>query len=285
MNETKERGLLDDLISASKLYSSSEGYKQLLEFVVKLRTFAPFNAMLLHIQKPGLNYAASARDWRERFKRSIKPDARPLLILWPFAPVALVYDVQDTEGAEIPARAFGFTASGTINELKLSQMKDALEHFHISVKEIDGGADKAGSIRLTHEAQGKEPRKYSVSLNSNYSPAAKFATLVHELGHLWLGHLGSDTHLKIQARVGLSHDLREIEAESVAYILCKRNGVDVHSEQYLSGFINGDTWLDNLEIHKILQAAGQAETKLGLSERISWDRKSSVQSALFGDDD
>jgi hypothetical protein len=54
--------------------------------------------MLLQVQKPGLNYAASEYDWRDRFDRTIKEGARPLLILWPFGPVALVYDELDTEG-------------------------------------------------------------------------------------------------------------------------------------------------------------------------------------------
>jgi hypothetical protein len=56
----------------------------------------------LQMQKPGLSYAASARDWRERFSRTPKEGARPLLILWPFGPVALVYDVLDTEGRALP---------------------------------------------------------------------------------------------------------------------------------------------------------------------------------------
>jgi hypothetical protein len=96
------RSLLDQLLEDSRLYRTSKDYKDLLDFVVRLRNFAPFNAMLLQVQKPGLSYAASARDWRERFGRHPKEGARPLLILWPFGPVALVYDVQDTEGKPLP---------------------------------------------------------------------------------------------------------------------------------------------------------------------------------------
>ena len=91
------RSLLDQLLEDSRLYTQSEDFKDLLAFVVKLRNFAPFNAMLLQVQKPGLSYTASARDWRERFSRRPKEGARPLLILWPFGPVVLVYDVMDTE--------------------------------------------------------------------------------------------------------------------------------------------------------------------------------------------
>jgi hypothetical protein len=63
------RSLLDQLVADSRLYTSGKDYKDLLDFVVRLRNFAPFNAMLLHLQKPGLTYAASARDWEERFGR------------------------------------------------------------------------------------------------------------------------------------------------------------------------------------------------------------------------
>ena len=96
------RKLLDQLLSDSRLYTESQDYKDLLDFVVRLRNFAPFNAMLLQIQKPGLSYAASAREWWERFGRYPEEGARPLVILWPFGPVAFVYDVMDTDGHPLP---------------------------------------------------------------------------------------------------------------------------------------------------------------------------------------
>jgi hypothetical protein len=83
------RSLLDQLLEDSRLYTQSKDYKDLLEFVVRLRNFPPFNAMLLQVQKPGLRYAASALDWRECSGRTPKEHARPLLILWPFGPVAI----------------------------------------------------------------------------------------------------------------------------------------------------------------------------------------------------
>jgi len=78
-NTEAARSLLDQLLTDSRLYTQSKDYKDLLDFVVRLRNFAPFNAMLLQVQKPGLSYAASACDWRERFGRVPKPGARPLI--------------------------------------------------------------------------------------------------------------------------------------------------------------------------------------------------------------
>ena len=68
----------------------------MLRFVVRMRRFSPFNAMLLHRQKPGLSFATTARDWLARWKRAVKEDARPLVVLMPFGPVGFVYDMLDT---------------------------------------------------------------------------------------------------------------------------------------------------------------------------------------------
>jgi hypothetical protein len=59
-NTDAERSLLADLLESSRLYRTGKDYRGLLDFVSRLRNFAPFNAMLLQIQKPGLMYAASA---------------------------------------------------------------------------------------------------------------------------------------------------------------------------------------------------------------------------------
>ena len=50
-----ERALIDQLISATKLYNSSEAIKELFDFVVRFRKFAPFNAMLLAYPETGID--------------------------------------------------------------------------------------------------------------------------------------------------------------------------------------------------------------------------------------
>jgi hypothetical protein len=91
--DDEPRALLDKLLADPRLYTQSKDYKELLDFVARLRNFSPFNAMLLQVQKPVLSYAASARDWKERFDRTPKEGSRPLLILWPFGPVALDFEI------------------------------------------------------------------------------------------------------------------------------------------------------------------------------------------------
>ena len=91
---------LDKLFQEVGTYRYSADYRELLVFARKFPKIAPFNAMLLHIQKPGSSMVATAGEWRIRFGRKPIPGARPLVILKPFGPVEFVYELNDTEGIE-----------------------------------------------------------------------------------------------------------------------------------------------------------------------------------------
>ena len=260
------RAQLDQLLAESRLYTQSQDYKDLLDFVVRLRNFAPFNAMLLQVQKPGLSYAALARDWVERFGRRPKPEARPLLILWPFGPVALVFDVADTEGRELPEDVASFSARGEVDSMKIQSFKPMLKKRNIEWRWVDAGDRTAGSSRVVKSAQDdKEATQYRIHINRNHEPAVQFATIMHELGHLFLGHLGPDKKLRVPRRTHLDHPQQELEAESVAYVVCKRCDVEPKSQTYLSQFVSANTTTDQIAVYQVMRAAGQAETLLDLA--------------------
>ena len=269
-DEPEVRSLLGGLIERSRLYRRGKQYHELLGFIGRLRNFAPFNAMLLQIQKPGLTYAASAVDWETRFQRRPKEDARPLLILWPFAPVALVYDVMDTEGRDLPDAAAMFPARGAIDDACFARLLTRLAAANIAHVMVDSGDGHAGSIRTDGRLESPESSwRYRMKINRNHPPAITFVTLCHELGHLYLGHLGHDKKLAIPDRRGLAASLVELEAESVAYIMASRSGVNSEPEQYLSHHIAQDLSIDDLDVYQVMRAAGQVETVLGLGLRSS----------------
>ncbi|HMZ87433.1 MAG TPA: hypothetical protein PK343_12070 [Giesbergeria sp.] len=277
-DEKAARSLLDQLLDDSRLYRTSQDYKNLLGFVARLRNFAPFNAMLLQVQKPGLSYAASARDWRERFERRPKHDARPLVILWPFGPVALVYDVQDTEGKPLPEDVSSFVAHGDVDTKALLAFGQLLAKKRIHVTSMDAGDRSAGRIRVTQRAADqKDWSSYSIDINRNHPCPAQFTTLTHELAHLTLGHLGPDKKLNIPQRPRLTHAQQELEAESVAYLVCERNGVQAKSQTYLSNFVGRSTTTDGLDVYQIMRAAGAVEILLGLGTHTRFDMPSEMK--------
>ena len=253
--------MLDDAAA----YRSSTHYWDLLRFVTRMRRFSPFNALLLHRQKPGLGFAASARDWRRRWKRIVKVDARPLVVLIPFGPVGFVYDMLDTEalpGAPpLPRDAYAFPATGNVTKPALLAIVAAVEAKGIRIAEVDVGDWHAGRILRSGDA-------YRLKVNRNHSREARFTTIAHELGHLYLGHLGKDAKRRIPGRRGVSERWCEVEAESVAYLVGHRHGVEPVSDAYLAGFIEaGESISRTLDVERVMRAAGAVEGVMGLAPR------------------
>jgi antirestriction protein ArdC len=144
-----------------------------------------------------------------------------------------------------------------------------MTHKNIELKRFDGGDNSAGAITVTHQSNGeKDINCCRVDLNKNHSVAVQFSTLAHELGHLYLGHIGPDKNLCISVRHSLIYEHREIEAESVSYLVCERNGVTPKSETYLARFVKNKITIDDINLYQVMRAAGQVETLLDLTSSI-----------------
>jgi hypothetical protein len=77
-------------------------------------------------------------------------------------------------------------------------------------------------------------------INKNHAPPVRFATIAHELGHLYLGHLGKEPARHIPGRAHVPDAQQELEAESVSYIVCSRNGVSSKVQTYPNPFAQGN---------------------------------------------
>ena len=98
----EHRGIFEELMQQSTQYRKSAAFREMIEFVAKFRDYAPYNNMLVKVQNPSCSFYATARDWRYRFKREVREDARPMLILAPMCPVIPVYDLDSTVGPPLP---------------------------------------------------------------------------------------------------------------------------------------------------------------------------------------
>ena len=266
-----ERALIEQLIAATRLYDSSEAVQELFDFMIKLREFAPFNAMLLHIQKPGLTHAAPARDWWSRFRRAPKTGARPLLILRVMGPVDFVFDIQDTEGDELPEGAFAFPTFGNLTEQRLAEFMWAVKRERIEVVKLDAGDGRAGWVELISESKSRTGKNlYRLAYNRNHPAPTSFVTVAHELAHLYLGHLGPDAGRRVPDRHNTFHALMEVEAEMTAYLVAKRNGIEPKSESYLAKYQGA---LQELDLYTVARAANAVETAMGISAQKLWNAK------------
>ena len=256
------RSQLDQLLDDARMYCSGPDYRELLEFVSRMPTFAPFNAMLLNVQKPGLTYAATPKHWWEKFGRCPKPEARPLLIMHPFGPVAIVYDIQDTEGKPVPESAWSFTAKGEIDADEVQSLMNRACALNVTTRLVDAGDALAGSIRLIEYPTNKKPGQYRMHMNRNHQPAVQYGTFVHELAHLCLGHLGLDRTQQIPDRRGVCPVQKELEAESVSYLVSKRRGLEPNSLPYLAQFFTDDAPPRRPDSYEVMRVTGRLERLL-----------------------
>ena len=271
----KELSSLDEMFSASRLYRSSREYMVLLRFIGKLRKYAPFNCLLLHCQNPDVTYVASVSDWAFRFRRRPKRNARPLVILQPFGPVLFVLDIQDTEGEPVPESVLNpFHTQGKLPKTVFEKTIHNCGVHDIDVRGDLQGLHKAGrAIRLNQDARWRyqdlslsPESSYLVLLNLNHTLEGKYATLAHELAHIFCGHLGTDKLAWWEGNADVPRGIAEIEAESVAYLVCARQGLVASSERYLSAYRTpDDIELPSFGLNAVLQAVDYVE-KMGESK-------------------
>jgi hypothetical protein len=266
-----ERALIEQLIAATKLYDNSEAIQELLAFTIRLREFAPFNAMLLHIQKPGLTHAATAHDWWHRFGRVPKTGTRPLLVLRMMGPIDFVFDVQDTEGKELPVDAFSFPTFGNLSESQFTELMSAVSKEKIDLMPLDAGDRHAGWVRLLDVSSTKNGKNfYQLAFNRNHSAPTRLVTVAHELAHIYLGHLGPDSGRRVPDRSQIPNELMEVEAEMVAYLVAKRNGLMPRSESYLTNYKGA---FEDLNLYAVTRTANAVEKAMGISAQKLWKEK------------
>ena len=100
--------------------------------------------------------------------------------------------------------------------------------------------------------------KRSMDFNCNHWGVVQFSTLAHELGHLILGHLGPDRVLNVPERA-IDAAQQEPEVESVAFLVCARNGVASKSEKFIANYVTKNTTIDHIDLYQVMGAAGQED--------------------------
>jgi hypothetical protein len=109
--------------------------------------------------------------------------------------------------------------------------------------------------------------RYDLLLNGAHSREEQYATLLHELAHLYCGHLGTPDPTWWPNRETLSTNCREFEAESVCYLICQRLGIDNPSEKYLQGHLTSGCEVPPISLESVMAASGLIE-RMG-KERFS----------------
>lgn len=267
-DEVKEA--INDLFHrAMKNGNAKEWMTGLLTFIASMRRYSIFNAKLIFAQRPGAVAVGTPRYWANR-GRSIRPGAMPIVIIVPRGPFTLVYEYEDTEGSEARRLNLPFDVKGQISPGDWTRLAARVERDGKGSEHQEGlfriieeglGYGRAGDVHHRRDAQDR----FVIRVNSNLDPAAKWTTLVHELGHIYCGQGGRHPRGWWPDRRGLpgihpkmQRDIKEFEAEAVAWIVASRAGLETRSANYLASRVAP---LDNerVDIDAVLQSANHIE--------------------------
>lgn len=283
---------LDVLFQNVKSFRSTVYFKDLLKVCKQFKHLAPYNAMLVYMQRPGAQYVLNENDWKYKFDRGIKNNARPIIILIPFGPVDYMFEISDTypltDNAPDTEKILKelsepFRTSDNVNNNIIAQMTRCCAFNGIFVKPFEAGDSFAGQIQ--HSGSDKEDitihfgikdkdkllwkSSFLLNYNSKSKSGEQLATIAHELGHLFCYHLSAPQGWKQWKVRNLSHEAEEFEAESVSWLVCDRLEIETPSDSYLHDYLdnNGEIPFE-VSIERIFSAFNEVWKMTGVDRKM-----------------
>lgn len=293
----QERALqtnLDILFQRVKQYRASAYFRELLNACRRFRNLAPYNAMLVYIQKPGSQYVLRENEWRKRFNRIVKPNAQPLIVLVPFGPIDFLFEIGDTQpdgtllfprkDADIMEElAAPYRTKSSVSPHLIHTLKENAAFEGVAFDEnMNAGVDYAAKIELLERGQQSvavrinQDRQipylmpYLISINAKAERGELFASIIHELGHLFCYHLSNPPKWEEWKVRNLPHAVKEFEAESVSWLICERMNVGNPSEKYLAWYLGENSEIpDGVSVERIFFALNKVWNLLNSTKQMT----------------
>lgn len=240
--ELLERGV-EEVFTSGKL-------ADYLDVMSRFHSYSARNCMLIYMQNPEATHVAGYKAWQTKFNRQVRRGEKSIAILAPIKHKAViretdkltgktedhehvwlsfravsVFDISQTDGEDLPEIATDLTADvdrfGELCE-RVQTATTATVQWCVDFPdpECHGSFNKLDNV---------------IRIRGGMSEAQTFKTLVHETAHSILhGEDGEQYEAK--------RHIREVQAEGVAYVVCKALGVD--TGEYSFGYVaawGGDT--------------------------------------------
>ena len=264
-NAQQVREITDKLEQGIKELFESERFKEYLRTMSKFYNYSFNNTLLIAMQKPEATYVAGYTSWQRNFDRQVMKGEKGIKILAP-APykaqeerekidpltqkpvigtdgkavtetvevlrpafkVVSVFDVSQTDGKELPDIIVD-ELKGTVENYEA--FFDALKQespVPISFEDIPGGAKGFFS-----------PVESRIAIQEGMSEIQTVKTAIHEIAHAKLHAFKQDEQAAPEDKK--DRHTKEVEAESVAYTVCQRYGIETsdYSFGYIAGWSSG----------------------------------------------
>lgn len=229
------------LIDGVNFCFTEGNFKKYLDTLGKFHDYSTRNCMLIVSQFPDATFVAGYTDWKKKFNRHVKAGQKAIGIIAP-APckytvkdvdkdgnefekqvqfnrykVVPVFDISQTEGEELPTIC--------------KELTDDVQNF----SEIKSSLERVAPVPVSYEsfegdAYGFYDRQRNrIVVKAGLAEAQTIKTLIHEIAH---SILHSDAFLEIPKPI------KEIQAESIAYLVCAQLGINTaqYSFEYVASW-------------------------------------------------
>lgn len=265
-NHEKIKTALERIENGLAAINTDEDWLKYLSFQSQFYNYSFRNTMLIYLQNPEASFVKGYKAWN-KLGRYVKKGAKGLAILAPcYRKVedfkepdneseyqdsegekvtkkvisgfraAYVFDIADTDGSDeyLPVLVKGL-AGNSGQEKEIYEKLKAFISMEHPVQEVTGTASK-GSYNLETGV---------ICVRSDVEYLQKIKTILHEYAHSidFAMHPGQD----------ISRNRRELVAESVAFVVSLRLGLD--TSRYSMGYIK--SWLKDKDELKIVADAVQ----------------------------
>lgn len=245
--------LIKEAYNGIKLIRNSEDYKRWLNFYDGFHQYSFNNTMLIYMQNPSASLCAGFNTWKNK-KRYVKAGEKGLKILAPITETVLrevpvldddgkpildengkeqtkkvkekvfankfyvtsTFDVSQTEGEPIPELSYSGTSEKVENYGALKKVLEEIAPFPVEyTDELQEGCD--GRCSYTAE---------QIYVRNDMEEAKTVEVLIHEIGHAYMHDKTRFEEAKEHLKVISDRDSREIQAESLSYIVTHKLGLD-----------------------------------------------------------
>jgi antirestriction protein ArdC len=228
---------LDGLAKAVDTVRASDDFRRFLDVQAEFHRYSWHNSLLILHQCPDATRVAGFRKWKE-LGRHVRKGEHGIRILAPcpfkrtvtdddgtehavngiYFKVVSVFDVAQTDGEALP----------DVNVPDVDSAADTLLAQLGCVASERGIAVNYADLRTGHYGTSK---RGSIDVANGHATGQQAKTLAHELAHETL----HQTH-DLSGATTVDRNTAELEAESVAYVVCRHFGLDtdVRSSRYIA---------------------------------------------------
>ena len=270
-NAQQVREITDKLEQGLKELFESERFKEYLKTMSKFYNYSFNNTLLIAMQKPDATLIAGYTAWQRNFDRHVmkgekgikilapapykvqeerekldpatqkpvldkdgKPVTETIEVTRPAFKVVSVFDVSQTDGKELPDIAVDELTGSVENYAAFFDALKELSPVPIAFENITDGA-KGYFSHVENR----------IAIQEGMSEIQTIKTAIHEIAHAKLHAVTPGE--KVAPEDKKDRRTKEVEAESVAYTVCQRYGIE--TSDYSFGYIAG--WSSDKETKEL----------------------------------